>query len=169
VSRHTSKSSPRKAERKTQPESEKTPAFFVSCAEIPGNGYGRGVVTLDHRFTPVGVKWLTENPPEISRMKINGLVVDTQAIADGLYDIICEREEEAIVAFGMIPKWIMDLAEKLIREKIVAENAKRLNLTVEELRPYVDEKLRTETVNPILHEISLGIYTAAARAGKLLV
>ena len=102
-------------------------------------------------------------------MKINGLIVDTQAIADGLYEIICEREEEAIVAFGMIPKWIMDLAEKLIREKIITENARRLNLTVEELTPYVDEKLLQETVNPILHEISLGIYTAAKCAGKLLV
>lgn len=102
-------------------------------------------------------------------MKINGLIVDTQAIADGLYKIICERQEEAIVAFGMIPKWIMDLAEKLIREKIIAENSKRLNLTVEELLPYVDEKLLTETVNPILHEITLGIFTAAKRAGKLLV
>lgn len=49
-------------------------------------------------------------------MNINGLTVDTQAIADGLYEIICEREEEAIVAFGMIPKWIMDLTEKLVRE-----------------------------------------------------
>jgi hypothetical protein len=76
-------------------------------------------------------------------MKINGLIVDTQAIADGLYEIICERDEEAIVAFGMIPKWIIDLAEQAIREKIIAENAKRLNLNFEELKPYVDEKLLT--------------------------
>lgn len=102
-------------------------------------------------------------------MKINGLSVDTQAIADGLYKIICEREEEAIVAFGMIPKWIMDLTEKLVREKVIAENARQLDLTVEELKPYVDEKLLTESVDSILHEISLGIYTAAKRAGKLLV
>jgi len=102
-------------------------------------------------------------------MKINGLIVDAQAIADGLYEIICEHGEEAIVAFGMIPKWIMDLTEKLVREKVIVENARRLNLTVEEFKPYVDEKLLTETVNPILHEISLGIYAAAARAGKLLV
>lgn len=102
-------------------------------------------------------------------MKINGLMVDTQDIADGLYQIICERDEAAIVAFGMIPKWIMDLTETLVREKVIAENAKRLNLTVDELKPFVDEKLLSETVNPILHEISLGIYAAAAKAGKLLV
>ena len=102
-------------------------------------------------------------------MKINGLIVDTQAIADGLYEIICEKGEDSIVAFGMIPKWIMDQTEQLIREKVIAENARRLNLTAEELKPFVDEKLLSETVNPILHEIALGIYTAASKAGKLLV
>ena len=102
-------------------------------------------------------------------MKINGLSVDTQAIADGLYAIICEKGEDAIVAFGMIPKWIMDLTEKLVREKVIAETARQLNLTVAELQPQVDNKLLAETVNLILHEISLGIYAAAAKAGKLLV
>jgi len=102
-------------------------------------------------------------------MKINGLTVDTQAIADGLYAIICEKDEEAIVAFGMIPKWIMDLTEKLVRERVIAETARKLNLTAAELQPYVDDKVLSETVAPILHEISLGIYAAAAKAGKLLV
>ena len=97
-------------------------------------------------------------------MKINGLSVDTQAIADGLYQIICERDEAAIVAFGTIPKWIMDETEKLVREKVIAENARLLNLTVEELKPFVDDQLLAATVNPILHEISLGIYQAAAKA-----
>jgi len=102
-------------------------------------------------------------------MKINGLNVNAQAIADGLYVIICEKGEDSTVAFGMIPKWIMDVTEQLVREKVIAENAKRLNLAVEELKPYVDEKLLAETVNPIIHEICLGIYAAAAKAGKLLV
>ncbi len=55
-------------------------------------------------------------------MIINGLTVDIQDIADGLYAIICERDEEAIVAFGMIPKWILDLTEKLVREKVLSNN-----------------------------------------------
>ena len=102
-------------------------------------------------------------------MKINGLTVDTPTIADGLYQIICEREEDALVAYGMLPKWIMDLTEKLFREKILAENARRLNLAVEELAPYVDGELLTEKVRPIVHAISIEIYTAAKRAGKMLV
>ena len=102
-------------------------------------------------------------------MKIDGLNVDAQAIADGLYAIIGEQGEEAIVAFGMIPKWIMDLTEKLVRERVIAETARQLHLTSAELQPHVDEQLLRDTVNPILQEISLGIYAAAAKAGKLLV
>ena len=60
-------------------------------------------------------------------MKLNGLNVDARAIGAGLYQIICDKGEESIVAFGMIPKWIMDLAEKLIREKIFTQ----LELTYE--------------------------------------
>lgn len=102
-------------------------------------------------------------------MQINGLSVDTQAIADGLYVIICERGEDAIVAFGMIPKWIVDLTEQLLREKILAESARRLGISAEDLKPLVDDRLLADTANPILHEISIGIYGAAKRAGKLFV
>ena len=64
-----------------------------------------------------------------------------QAIADGLYEIIYEQGEDSIVAFGMIPKWIMDLTEQSVREKVVAEAAKQLGITSEELKPFVEEKL----------------------------
>jgi len=56
-----------------------------------------------------------------------------------------------------------------VREKVIAENARLLNLTVEELKPYVDDKLLAETVNPIIREISVGIFAAATKVGKLLV
>jgi hypothetical protein len=115
------------------------------------------------------VKRPAEKSPGNAFMRINGLSVDTQAIAEGLYDIICGKGEDSIVAFGMISKWIVDLTEKLVREKVIAETARQLNLTVEELKPYIDEKHLMETVQPIIHEICLGIYAAAAKAGKLLV
>jgi hypothetical protein len=100
-------------------------------------------------------------------MHINGLDVNTRAIADGLYEIICERGEEAIVAFGMIPKWIIDLTEPMVREKVIAENRRRSNGT--DPGTTLDEKLLTETVRHIMHQISVDIYAVAAWAGKLLV
>jgi hypothetical protein len=120
-------------------------------------------------------------------MKINGLKVDTQAIADGLYAIITEKGEEAIVAFGMIPKWIMDLLEVQLREKIIRIVCEQMRFNEAETKHLVEldklgmlvnsgtisagfseEKLK-ETMQPIIHEVSVGIYGAAARAGKMIV
>ncbi len=102
-------------------------------------------------------------------MKINGLIVDTETIGAGVYQIIVERGEEALVAFGMIPKWAMDMTEKELREKIIAEAAKQYQCSVEELRPYVSEELLRDTVNPIMREIGSAIYSAASKAGKMIV
>ncbi len=102
-------------------------------------------------------------------MRINGLKVDAQAIGNGFYEIICEQGEEAIVAFGMIPYWIIQMAEKMIREKVIALAAAQLKVSVEDFKPYVDEKLVKETVQPIIHEITLSIFTAAKNKGMLVV
>ncbi len=102
-------------------------------------------------------------------MNIQGLRVDAPAIADGLYEIICDRGQEAIVAFGMIPKDIIDLVEKILRERVIALWARQLDVAVEEAMPYVDEAKLRAIVQPIIHEITVGIYNAAARAGKMVV
>ena len=102
-------------------------------------------------------------------MKINNLNVDTQALANGLYKIICAKGEESIVAFGMIPKWIMDLAEKLIREKIISEAARQVLCTPEQIAPVVDNAVVDNMTRQIIHEICLGIYKAASDADKMLV
>ncbi len=95
--------------------------------------------------------------------------VNTQAIAEGLYRIICERGEEHIVAFGMVPKWIIDLTERHLREKIIELAAAQNDTTAEALRPFVSEKLIQELMQPIIHDVTSGIFTAAKNAGKLVV
>ncbi len=120
-------------------------------------------------------------------MKLNGLVVDTQAIADGLYGIICHKGEESIVAFGMIPKWIIDVLEKQLREKIVRTAAEQMQFSEAEIGHLLEldklgvlttdgveaagfsEDMIRETMRPIVHEVSVGIYKAASRAGKMCV
>lgn len=102
-------------------------------------------------------------------MKIKNLQVDAAKIGAGLYDIICERGESAIVAFGMIPLWVVEMTEKQLREKIISEAAKQVQCTADELRPIVDEKLVAEITRPIMHEITLEIYRAASAAGMLRV
>lgn len=93
-------------------------------------------------------------------MNVNGLKIDEQAIADGLYAIICEKGEEAIVACGMIPLWIMELSEKLLREKVVSIAGAQVKLTPKEL---------DSTVQPIVSAIAIGIYRSASRESKMIV
>lgn len=102
-------------------------------------------------------------------MKINGLIVDTQKIADGLYQIICDKGEEGIVAFGMIPKWIVDSLETQLREKLIATAAAKLQVSPEELAPYISEDMIRATVDPIVRQVTTDIYGSAKRAGRMIV
>src|SRR5437660_2787238 len=102
-------------------------------------------------------------------MKINGLVVDADAIGKGLYGLICDKGEEAIVAFGMIPKWAIDLMQQPLREKIVSTAAVQRGVTVEAFKPFLDEKEIKRTMAEIEHQVVLGIYNAASVAGRMVV
>lgn len=99
-------------------------------------------------------------------MKINGLVVDADAIGKGLYGLICDKGEEAIVAFGMIPKWAIDLMQKPLREKIIRAWGERED--AEGVYRNLDEKEIKRTMAEIEHQVVLGIYNAASAAGKMV-
>jgi hypothetical protein len=111
----------------------------------------------------------TAERPEI--MKINGLTVDAQAIADGMYDIICQKGEEAIVAFGMMPKWIMDTLDRMLREKVLQIAAQQIGCEPNDptFLEFLSEEKIKDTMDPIIHEITVGIYRAAAKKGMMRV
>ena len=102
-------------------------------------------------------------------MMVGGIVADTQAIANGLYDIIVKTGQEAVVAFGMLPAELMNKTEEMLREKVISEAAKQRGCRVEEITPYVDKAAVDKIVRPIMHAISSDIYAAAKRAGKMIV
>lgn len=102
-------------------------------------------------------------------MKIQGLNVDAAAIAAGLYAIIVERGEENLVAFGMIPKWIMDLLEKQLNEKLIEIAAKQNGIDPAFVRANIDPEKLKSLRNPIIKEIASEIYGAAKAAGKMVV
>jgi hypothetical protein len=104
-------------------------------------------------------------------MKTNGLNVDTKAIACGLYKIICERDQAAIVAFGMLPADIMESTDKMLCEKIIAIAAKQNGISPEvlELTGLVDQTKVKKIAQEIMHEISVEIYRCASKAGKMCV
>lgn len=102
-------------------------------------------------------------------MKQDGYDIDTKAIADGLYQIITEQGDEAIVAFGMLPAPIMRMAEDMIRSKVIEIAAQQQGVTIEEIKPHIDKQVVDRLVSKAMKEISVGILNAASRAKKLLV
>lgn len=102
-------------------------------------------------------------------MNINGLQVDADAIGHGMYAMICDKGDDALVAFGMIPQWCIDLMRKPLREKIISEGAKQRGLSADDVAPFVDEAAISKTMNAIEHQVVLAIYRAAKDAGKMVV
>ena len=104
-----------------------------------------------------------------SKIHKHGLTIDAQAIGDGIYAMICEKGEDAIVAFGMIPKWAIDLVRPALRDKVIAEAAKMIQATPDDLKPYVDEEKVNKIVSDIESDICTAIYTSAANKGRMIV
>ncbi len=102
-------------------------------------------------------------------MKINGLTVGAAAIGNGIYGMIVEQGEEAIVAFGMIPKWAIDMLEAALKAKIIAEAARQVNCTPLEIELLVDDKMLADTMRPIVHAVTVEIYRAASNANAMLI
>ncbi len=103
--------------------------------------------------------------------KIAGLNVDAEKIGAGLYKIICDKGEEAIVAFGMIPSWAVDSMRPMLREKVISEAGKTYGCSAHELElmGVVDEAKIAKIVQRIEHEVVLGIYAAAKSANAMVV
>lgn len=107
----------------------------------------------------------------ISFVKLNrsGIKVDAAKIGAGLYDLVCQKGDDAIVAFGMIPKWIVDILDRQLEEKIIelfaAENQIEPALAKEIICP---DSLK-DMVRSISKECTLAMFDAASKAGKLRV
>src|SRR6266850_2359826 len=99
---------------------------------------------------------------------INNLTVDVEPLAQGLYKLICEAGDEAVVAHGMIPHGMIELLRRLLREKILAIAAQQRSCTVEDLTTHpflhLDEKRIAETIQTIEHAVVVEIFAAAKRA-----
>jgi len=104
-------------------------------------------------------------------MKTHGLDINTAAIGNGIYAMIVDKGDEAIVAFGMIPLWAVELMRPILREKILDIGAKPYGITAQELELMgaVDEPKVKALMVEIEHEVVLAIYAAAQAAGRMVV
>ena len=102
-------------------------------------------------------------------MQLNGLRIDEVAIGRGLYEIICAQGDQAVVAFGMIPKWCIDSLRPMLREKIISEAAKRIGHEANEVREYVNEATIADMMREIERQVILSIYSEAKAQHAVIV
>ena len=103
-------------------------------------------------------------------MKIKGVNVDTQALAKGMYDLF-DEDEQAVVAFGMLPAEKMACTERLLNEKIESlakDDCERLY----GFRPdqnCAKKDLKKDFVREATREITIAIFRHANSIGKMIV
>lgn len=103
-------------------------------------------------------------------MKIQGINTDVQAIATGMYNMF-DTDEQACVAFGILPAVKMDCTERLLNEKIetmAKDNCEQMF----GFRPENDvakKDLKKNFVREAMFEISVAIYKHANSIGKMIV
>ncbi len=105
-------------------------------------------------------------------MKIKNIDVDVPQIAEGLFAILLESDDQeylAALAFGMLPAPIFNAFEVKLREKLISENARQMQCPVEEIIGHVDKKKLEEYVQAIKVEVAKAFYTVAKKEGILIV
>ncbi len=90
------------------------------------------------------------------------------AIGQGIYDMLSE-EHKAIVSFGMIPLEIIELFESNYKKVLVEKWCAKQGLTVDDFITDLTEEIPQEMVNDATHKVTIEIFTAAQKAGKMLV
>jgi hypothetical protein len=118
---------------------------------------GRLLVSIQPNSQPA----TTGARQEKHSMSIKGLTIDARAIGAGLYRIIEQRDQAALVAFGMLPADLMEMLNGVLREKFVSlAQAQGKQLPEAELKDLVSD---TEK------KVCSAIYSAAAEKGRMLV
>lgn len=103
-------------------------------------------------------------------MKIQGIEVDTNAIAKGIYEMF-DTNEQAAVAFGMLPAEKMRVLENELDRKI-EDDAKNQVENVYGFRPennVAKQDLKADFVRESMHQISVDIFRYAGSIGKMIV
>ena len=89
--------------------------------------------------------------------------INTTEIGKGLYDLM-DNNQQAAVAFGMIPKEIIDLVMDKIKKRISDILAEDLGLPAKDIYPCLKE----DFLNELEHDISLAIYGRAKELNRMI-
>jgi hypothetical protein len=103
-------------------------------------------------------------------MKIEGISIDTRAIAEGVYNLF-DEEQIAVCAFGMLPANIMESLRRMLGERIeeVAKSQCQKQYGFQPNRECAKADLKKRFVSEALRQIAIEIYGIAKEYDALLV
>ena len=103
-------------------------------------------------------------------MKINGLDINTEAIGQGLFNLIEDQGDTHILAFGMLPAPLMELVSKQMKQKVLDIVYEQNGITepLKEFLP-IDHKALDKLVADVMREVASAVYKAAAKANVMIV
>jgi hypothetical protein len=89
--------------------------------------------------------------------------VNCEKIGAGLYDMM-DDDLKGIVAFGMIPKEIMDFVVDCVKSKIGKDCAEKFDLDPKE----IEKAISKDFINKFEREVTIAIFNRANELGKMI-
>lgn len=91
-----------------------------------------------------------------------------KAIGQGLYDMMTDYDK-AVVAFGMVPLEIMELFEKQYKKVVIEKWCAKYDMIPDDFDYDLEKEIPQEQINEASRQVTIEIYEAASRAGKMMV
>lgn len=105
----------------------------------------------------------------LQQLEAKGIKVDVEKLGQGIYDMIIETGNAAVLSYGMFPADIMESLERNVDEKIISLAAEKLCLSADEARPYLNKEKLKEYTKPIIHAVTVKVLEIASKEKLLLV
>lgn len=100
---------------------------------------------------------------------MNGLNINYEALGKGMYDLF-DEDEQALVAFGMIPKAKMDITMEQFKDKCARLQLAQWDVPEDDTASF--DLLRNHIKKDVLvafeHDLCIAIYRAANDAGRMI-
>ena len=94
--------------------------------------------------------------------------MDIEAIGQGIYDMMIE-DDKAVVAFGMIPLEFMNMATEAYKDRVSKLFCdKYYSETSKENIEHVKKTIKPEVIGSFQKDLTVSIFEAATRAGKMI-
>ncbi len=95
--------------------------------------------------------------------------IDYESLADGIYNLM-PNEDQAIVAFGMIPLTWMDLVTNQFKDKATKIGCKQWDIDPEDTETFavLRDALREDLISDFQKNITVALFESAARQGRMI-